>query len=305
MIRQLTRKLFTLEQWSVGWAKVGIDQFLRDPGSADFKWITPRSARELIADPFGLEENGKLVIFAEQLIYGKSAGQILRLETEGLHARQTLLRRPWHLSYPFVVEEAGRRFIVPEQSQSGTVAFYPYASGEVGEPSAILEGFDAVDSTFLFHEGRWWLFCTHAYSPNGALHLYFSDRLLGPYRPHPMNPIVTDPSRARPGGRIIRSPDGLLRPAQDCSQSYGMALVLCKIEALTLNEYKERPITRIEPGQLRGGFAEGLHTLDHTEHYVVLDTKRFAPSLSAAALKAARFVKRFRSPRRTGSSARI
>ncbi len=301
MIRRLSRKLFTLEQWSVGWAKVGIDRFLADPSAVDLQWMKPRSARELIADPFGLEDNGELVIFAEQLVYGESVGQIMRFGADAPFHRESLLRQPWHLSYPFVVEDAGRRFIVPEQSQVGALAFYPYSSSGLGDPAAVIDDFDAVDPTFLYHDRRWWLFCTHRRGPNCPLYLYFSDRLFGPYQPHPMNPVVRDPSRARPAGGIIRSTDALLRPAQDCSKSYGAALVICQIEALSAHEYSERPVKRIEPQQLRGGFSEGVHTLNHTDHYVMLNSKRFARSLSAPSIKIAGIAKRL-TRRRTDAS---
>lgn len=302
MIRQLSRKFFTLEQWSAGWAKVEIGKFLAAPHAADFQWIRPGSSRELIADPFGIEEDGELFILAEQLVHGASVGRIIRYGAEQ-PAGEILLRQPWHLSYPFVVEDAGQRFIVPEQSQSRTLAFYPYSSGELGAPAATIEGFDAVDATFLRHDGLWWLFCTHySRGPNGPLYLYWSERLFGPYQPHPMNPIVSELSHARPGGRIIRSPDALLRPAQDCSRHYGSAIVLCRIETLTVDAYSERPVMRIEPSQLKGGFSDGVHTLDHTDHYVMVDTKRFAPSLSAPPIKIAGLAKRFRKRLQRGIS---
>ncbi|MFZ1991104.1 MAG: hypothetical protein WAW96_15190, partial [Alphaproteobacteria bacterium] len=157
-----------------------IDRFLADPSSVDFHWIRPSSPRELIADPFGWEEGGNLIILAEQMVYGESAGQIVRIRTQQPPVREVLLRQPWHLSYPFVIEDSGQRFIVPEQSQSGTLAFYPCSSSGLGDPAATIEAFDAVDSTFLRHDGRWWLFCTHASNgPNSLLHLYWSDHLFG------------------------------------------------------------------------------------------------------------------------------
>jgi len=292
MIRRLSRKLFTLEQWSVGWAKVEIERFLADPSAVDFHWVKPSSARELIADPFGIEEDGNLVILAEQMVYGERAGQIVRIGAEDPALREVILRQPWHVSYPFVIEDRGQRFIVPEQSRSRTLVFYPYSPNGLGPPAAAIEAFDAIDSTFLHYDGRWWLFCTHSSSrPNGSLHLYWSDRLFGPYQPHPMNPVVSDASHARPAGRIIRSADALLRPGQDCSRSYGSAVVLSRIETLTVSEYRELPVMRIEPRQLKGGFSDGVHTLNYTDHYVMLDTKKFAPSLRATPIKIAGLMK--------------
>jgi hypothetical protein len=277
-------RLLTLEQWCVGYARMPIARFLSDPRQAEFKWMKPERASEMLADPFGIERDGALTLYAEQLIHGRTKGQIVTLREDA--APSAALTQPFHLSYPFLVEEEGRHFVVPEQAESNRLAFYPLEDDRIGAEAAAIENFDAIDPTFLFHEGLWWLFCTHrSRGPNHQLFLYFSERLFGPYRAHPANPIVTGSAQARPGGRIIRLGKSLLRPAQDCSESYGAALHLCRIELLSPTAYVERIVQRIEPRDIGGGFAQGLHTLDHTENYVILDTKRFAFSALAAPLK--------------------
>jgi hypothetical protein len=272
------RKLLTLEQWCIGWARIGISDFLENPASAQFSWIKPSSSREILADPFGFEENGSLVILAEHWKHGTSKGRLVRIDPHSAPSRWTpLLSRPSHLSYPFLVEDGAQRYMVPEQAESGTLGFYPLTGNGLDGPAAVVDRLDAIDPTFLRHDCLWWLFCTHASSgPNGPLFLYYAETLLGPYRSHPQNPIVTDRGCARPAGRIIRTGETLLRPAQDCASTYGAAIVLCEIERLTTEMYRERPVRRLEPGHIQGGFPSGLHTLDHTAHYVLVDTMRFA-----------------------------
>jgi hypothetical protein len=289
MSASFASRLLTLEQWCIGWAEISIARFLQAPDAVTFQWLRPRHRTELLADPFGLEESGRLTIFAEHLTYGRTKGQLVRIAADAPHDEPGLvMKRPFHLSYPFIVEDQGRRYIVPEQGESGFLAFYPLDGGALGAPVAILNGLDAVDPTFIKHDGLWWLFCTRrSMGPNTALHLYFAERLLGPYRPHPQNPIVTDPAHARPAGRIIRLGDTLLRPAQDCVRSYGASITLCEIDTLTPRHYAEHPARRLMPGEVAGGFTEGLHTLDHTEHFVLIDTKRMAFAPLAAPIKIA------------------
>lgn len=283
----LASRLLTLEQWCIGWAEIGIAQFLEAPHEAAFHWLRPRHRAELLADPFGLEEDGRLTIFAEQLTYGRSKGQIVRIEAQAPQAEpRLLLKRPFHLSYPFIVEDQGKRYLVPEQGESGSLAFYPLEGETLGAPAAILHGLDAVDPTFFFHDGLWWLFCTRrCIGANHALHLYFAERLLGPYRPHPQNPVVSDPAHARPAGRIIRLGAQILRPAQDCAADYGASIILRGIETMTPQRYAERPGRRLSPRDVAGGFTDGLHTLDHTERFVLIDTKRMAFAPLAAPIK--------------------
>jgi hypothetical protein len=275
-------RLLTLEQGCIGWAEIGIARFLEAPREAAFHWLKPRQRAALLADPFGLEEEGRLTVLAEQLSPGHTKGQLVRIQPDASDARPAiLLERPFHQSYPFMVEDDGRRYVVPEQSESGALAFYPLEpNGCLGAPASLLQGLDAIDPTFLHHDGRWWLFCARrSAGANRALHLYSADRLLGPYRPHPQNPIVTEPAHARPAGRIIRLGPRLLRPAQDCSAGACAAITLCEIDTLTTRTYAEHPVQTLQPNDIRDGQAESVHRLDHTAHFVLIDIRRraFAP----------------------------
>jgi hypothetical protein len=150
----------------------------------------------------------------------------------------------------------------------------------LGAPASLLQGLDAIDPTFLHHDGRWWLFCARrSAGANRALHLYSADRLLGPYRPHPQNPIVTEPTHARPAGRIIRLGTRLLRPAQDCSTGACAAITLCEIDTLTTRAYAEHPVQTLQARDLGDDLAASVHRLDHTTHFVLIDIRRraFAP----------------------------
>ena len=286
-ITAITRKLLTLEQWCIGWARIGISDFLDDPLSAQFSWLKPLTSLEILADPFGLEKDGKLFILAEHLKHGASKGRLVLIDAHADPIQPLpLLSRPFRLSYPFLVQDGAQCYVVPEQAESGALAFYRLTDNGLDEAAVITDGFDAIDPTFLRHDGLWWLFCTRVRSgANGPLFLHYSETLLGPYRSHPQNPVVTDRACARPAGRIIRLGERLLRPAQDCEGTYGAAIVLSEIEKLTTEIYRERPVRRLAPGDIQGGFPSGLHTLDHTPHHVLLDTKRFALNPFAVPIK--------------------
>jgi len=276
-VRGLFRKLFTLEQWRIGIAQVPVAQFLAAPGQTSFRWVTPASRREILADPFAIETDGSVEVFAERLIYGATPGRLVRFALGPDEPRPLPFGAgPFHLSYPFVISDQGRRYLVPEQSQSGHLLFYSLGDTVPLDPVTVLGGLDAIDPTFVHHEGRWWLFCTRASDrPNEALHLYFADQLLGPYTPHPKNPVVVDRGRARPAGRIIAQEGKLLRPGQDCRETYGGAIALNEIELMTPADYRESTVARLTPDRLKGAWPDGVHTLEHTQSYVLIDTKRF------------------------------
>ena len=278
MLGQLFRRAFFLAQWQVGWSRIRIGDFIDAPTQATFNWICPEPKEISFADPFGFEIGSGLQIYAERVSHSVMDGRIVRLDVRD-NARETaVLAKPWHLSYPFIVEHGQARFLVPEQRNAGHLAFYPLSEdGTVEEtPTAVLENMAVLDGTLLHRDGYWWLF---AASPdietgNGGLLLFFSERLTGPYTAHPSNPIVTDRRCARPAGRIIDLGDRLLRPGQDSMGSYGEAISLSEITVLDARRYAEHLVTQIRPGDLQGGFPLGTHHLDHTENYVLVDSRR-------------------------------
>ncbi len=74
----------------------------------------------------------------------------------------------------------------------------------------------------------------------------------------------------------------LVRPAQDCSQSYGWRLVFNRIEALSRSDYREKPVSVIEPAQESGNLRTHSYGSDGT--YEVLDGFRMRPRLSLAGI---------------------
>jgi len=275
--RSLWRKLFALEQWRIGIADCPIHDFLATPDQISFRWMGGTAPREILADPFAIETNSGLRIFAEKLVHGRTRGQIVEVDDAAGSSHTRMFHAAgYHLSYPFTVADRDGLFVIPEQAQSGRVAFYRYDGTLNADPAATIEGLDGLDPTVVEHDGKWWLFCTRLSDrPGEALYLYYADALLGPYIPHPLNPVVVDPGRARPAGRIICREGRLLRPGQDGRVTYGGAITLCEIESLTVTHYRERPIASITPDMVAGAWPDGLHTLEHTAHHVLIDTKRY------------------------------
>ncbi len=69
----------------------------------------------------------------------------------------------------------------------------------------------------------------------------------------------------------------LIRPAQDCSRSYGWRLVFNRIEALSRSEYRERPVGALEPAPESGNLR--THSYDSDGVYEVVDGFRMRPRI--------------------------
>src|ERR1700754_636300 len=85
-------------------------------------WLPEEPAYSFLADPFGLWRDGRLHLFAEAYDYSTQHGVIdwLRLDADfTVRERRTMLREPWHLSYPYVFEAEGETWMLPEAARSG------------------------------------------------------------------------------------------------------------------------------------------------------------------------------------------
>lgn len=251
--------------------------------------ITPPAGR-FYADPFLFQRDGRRFIFFEDYDWSSRRAVIryVEIDRRGRHCAPRLaLEQDCHLSYPLVFEEGDAVYMLPETAGRRTVELYRASSfpGEWTLDHVLLRDVSATDATLLRHEGRLWLFVAMAVDggrPVDELFLFSSDSLRGEWEPHPLNPVVSDVRCARPAGRVFRRNGHLVRPAQDCSRSYGWRLVFNRIDALTPAEYRETPIGAIEPAPDSGNLR--THSYDSDGTYEVLDGFRMRPRFSLTAI---------------------
>jgi hypothetical protein len=235
-------------------------------------------ADRFYADPCLVERDESAYLFFEEFVFaeGKGAVACCRLTPDGsCTPPEVVLERPYHLSYPFVFFAGGEAFMVPESAANGTLELYranAFPRGWVLD-TVLMSDVQAVDPTFLEHDGRRWLFANIAVegaSHDDELCLFGADSVRGPWGPHPRNPVVSDVRQARPAGRPFVDEDGtLIRPSQDCAGLYGSAVVLSRIEALDGREYRETPVGRLEPSWHPGNL--GTHTYARSASWEALD----------------------------------
>lgn len=247
-----------------------------DPGFHRYKLLTPPRDR-FWADPCPVATDEGFVIFVEELPFRTNKGHIsaLHLDRQGtLRHVEPVLEKTHHLSYPFVFDWRGERFMIPETGANRTVELYratDFPRGWTLE-RVLMDGVYAVDATLVDIDGRWYMFANVGVEGTlnyDELHVFSAAAPDGPWRPHPRNPVKSDARCARPAGRLFWWNGSLYRPSQDCSGQYGSAIVINKVTRLTPTEFAERPVSRIEakwaPGLL------GTHTLNSAPGISVAD----------------------------------
>jgi hypothetical protein len=208
---------------------------------------------------------------------GKAHLCVFVLAPDGSHTTPLkVLDRPSHLSYPFVFEHEGTLYMVPESEVDRTVELHrcTHFPDKWDFVENILEDVNAVDTTLLHHDGKWWLFAnmieTRGASNWEELCVYYSDTLVGgKWTAHPLNPVVSDVRRARPAGAIYVENGRLFRPSQDCSVTYGYAIKINRIDVLSEDDYCEVEVASIEPHWDKRLTA--THTLNYAGGLTVID----------------------------------
>ena len=205
------------------------------------------------ADPFPFEWQGRQLMFMEEIL---PSGRGRLVVTEIAAGREpatpptVILDKPYHVSYPFVFDHAGEIYLIPETCQNRTVELYRAIHfPEKWELQKVLvERLRLVDTTPFYYGGVWYFFVTTAevgVIPRES-HLFYADRLEGAWISHPANPISSDARRLRSAGRLFWRNGRLLRPVQDCSLDYGLAVRLMEVRALSPEKYSETEVEVID-----------------------------------------------------------
>lgn len=289
-LRQVFGSLFQQRTWSVGIVNAPIHAFL-DPGfRPHIRFLNLPLDKHYFADPFGLVEGATTTVLCEAFDYRTWRGCIVAVRVDGAGSASSpieVLADQYHMSYPFLVEDDGIVYCVPERREAREVALYAAREfpAKWVKVATLLDDVEAVDSTLFVHDGRWWL----AYTDSGLglsdnLCLAYAERLRGPWRRHPGNPVKRDVRSSRPAGTPFLHEGGLYRPAQDASRTYGGRVVINRVTRLSPVAFAEEIVAAVEPDP-EGEFPNALHTLAAAGPFTLLDgrrDRRTAPRIGAA-----------------------
>ncbi|MDQ3025368.1 MAG: hypothetical protein M3R58_02520 [Pseudomonadota bacterium] len=228
------------------------------------------------ADPFPIQVAGRNYIFFEELPLGASKAHISVVEVDREGNASTpvkVLERDYHLSYPFLVEEGGTLYMIPETAHNNTVEIYRCVEfpAKWQLERVLMKDVRCADATLTRLGDRWWMFANGAAQGeeiNDELFLFSSATLLGEWRPHRRNPVKSDVRSSRPAGHLFWSGNRLYRPGQICAPLYGSGIALHRVTRLTEDEFAEEEESQIVP---REPDTLGIHTLNRAGDLTVTD----------------------------------
>ena len=277
-IRFHYQELFRPEDWNVGIAKTGITSFAENFDVNSLTWLPQPPKCKYYADPFAFQVGEELHIVFEDYDYKSRLGKISQIVySDGKFSEATIvIEEGFHLSYPYIFEINGEFYCIPESANAKQVRLYKYdiALGVFHFDKLLLDNFPGVDPTVFKYDNKWWLFATDKKQSNASLHIFYADKFDGPYLPHGNNPVKTDIRTSRPAGTPFVRNDELIRPAQDCSKTYGGRIALNRVVELTEKTFKEETLKYIGPIK-NSKFNIGFHTISMVGDYTIFDGKRF------------------------------
>ena len=243
-----------------------------------FKKLTPPKGK-FWADPFVAFEENKYFIFLEEYDDSLKKGHISVIEMSELGVASVpkiVLTKDYHLSYPFILKDNGKWFMIPETKSNNSIELYecidfPY---KWEFKKNLFTDVKAVDTTILKEDNTYWLF-TNIQENDGSiindeLFLYYSDDLVtDKWTAHPQNPIVSDVRSARSAGNIFRYNNNLYRPSQINTPRYGYGMNINKVIKLDKNNYEEQIVDVIIPNWDKNLIA--THTLNFEKKLTIVD----------------------------------
>lgn len=245
-----------------------------------FKKIIPPKDREW-ADPHIIKRNNKYYIFIEELLYKENKGHIslIIMDNKGSWTQPIkVLEKDYHLSYPYLIEDNGDLFMIPESEKNNTIELYKCIDFPLKWEleKVLINNIIAADSTVILRDGIYWLFTSvikNKYETNHDELFLFSSKSLttGNWISHPQNPIIRDVRSARPAGKLFTVNNKLYRPSQNCAKHYGHGIKINEVIELNLTSYKERVVDSIFPDWDKK--LVSTHTVNSVDKLTVIDAQ--------------------------------
>jgi hypothetical protein len=266
------KEIFLEEYWNIAFREAEENDYVFINKNKAFKTLKEDN-RYWYADPFLFEYKNEIWLFAEAFDNKTEKGVIacMKYQNGGFSSPEVVLEEDFHLSYPYIYEENGEVFMMPETSSDGSIQIYKALDfpKKWVKHKTLINIENAVD-TVIFGDKLVTSVVTDSYEKRVDVDVY--DINTGEY----IKSLHKNSQQARGAGRVFSADGKDIRPAQDCTNGvYGAGLVFYHIEETDDGIHEEKLYTLApENFSASNKNAEGVHTYARAGNLEVLDFKR-------------------------------
>jgi hypothetical protein len=274
LLRKAMRRLLGIQyRWNVAYV-------LRNWRDADYRKAIrlKNEPGHFLADPFVITRNGRSCCFVEDYDYRTRRGSIAVFELTSAGGKRlgTALDEPFHLSFPYLFEYQGTLYMCPETSANRDIRVYKCLEFPLRWQleRVLMQNVSAADTMLFEKDGKWWMFTNIDPLEIGdhcsELFIFSADSPLATdWRPHALNPVVVDASRARNAGMVIEGSECFRMSQGQGFDLYGKHVLINNIRELTETTYREFCGSIAIPSFTTG--ALGTHHLHTNARFTVFD----------------------------------
>ncbi len=220
------KEIFLEEYWNIAYRKAEDNDFIFINKNKTFKTLK-ENKRYWYADPFLFKHKDELFLFVEAFDNVTEKGNIAYMAFDGekFSEPRIVLEENVHLSYPYVYEENGEIFMMPESMEDGCIQLYRAIDfpDKWIKHKVLVKIENAVD-TVRFEDKLITSVVTDSYEKRVDVDVYDIDGNLL------QKQLKKNSQQARGAGRIISVEGENIRPAQDSTGGvYGAGIKFYKL----------------------------------------------------------------------------
>lgn len=263
--------------WNLGFIEEGLKDTLTNK-NPKIHWVKKRFNDRWFADPFIFDVTDcEIIILAEEYCYNVRKGRIARVvidrKTYEEKCFEIILELPTHLSFPFIIRQDGKVYLIPENSASGSSTLYKYEDATRKlTPLHHLAEEPFTDATIFEMKGKSYLCTTMLPDTNSTsvkIYSFDNENLKVVNKIATVEfPIVC----GRNAGEVFEVDGQLYRPAQDCTLCYGHGVILQK---MTLKDGKWIFLDKNSFYPKTFKYNQGIHTFNNYKGLIVVDARGY------------------------------
>lgn len=263
--------------WNIGFIEEGLADTLTNH-NPKIHWVKKQFKDRWFADPFILDvTDSDIIVLAEEYCYKVRRGRIARVvidrKTYEEKDFEIILDLPTHLSFPFIIRQNGKVYVMPENSASGCSTIYEYDDeSRKMTPLHHLSEEPFTDATVVDMGGRAYICTTVSPDSNSnCMRIYSFDKEALEVVEQ-ISKVEFKKRCGRNAGEVFKVDGQLYRPAQDCTLCYGNGVVLQKI-IMSGGKWIFEDVNSIYPNTFK--YNQGVHTFNNYKGLIVIDARGY------------------------------